>query len=108
MLKHDDLMQRTMLNAEGFIFVLDSRHPKFSTAVAHASTINPEYVELISASLLLYRTAQEATTYLEALVEYLEGKGCDDAVPSVAAIQATLDSAMKIARNGLPKKTQDS
>lgn len=107
MLKHEDFMEQTLLNAEGFLFVIDNRHPKFPTAVAHASTINPEYLNLVAGSLLLYRTAQEAATYFEALIEYLESKGLDEAVASAAAVQATLDSAMKIAREGLPKKMSD-
>lgn len=105
MLKHEDFMEQTLLNAEGYLFAIDNRHPKFPTAISATATLNPEYVNLLAASLLLYRTAQEATTYMESLVEYLETKGLDEAVPSVAAVQATLDSALKIAREGFPKKT---
>ncbi len=108
MLKHEDFMQQTMVNAEGFVFVVDNRHPKFPVAVAHGSTINPEYINLVAGSMLLYRTSQEAVTYLETLIELLDAKGLHDISIPTAAVQATLDSAMKIARDGLPKKSPDA
>ena len=101
---HEDFMEQTFLNTNGYIIVVDNRHPKFPQWVATVETLNPDYVNLIAGSMLLYRTAQEAVTYMEALVEYLEKKGLDEAVPSLAAVQGTLDSAMKMAREGLPKK----
>lgn len=104
MVKHEDMMEQTFLNVGGFVICVDNRHPKFPHAIAPVEALNPEYVNLLSASLLLYRTAQEAVNYMEALVEYLEKEGKDEAVPSVAAVQATLNSAMQIAREGLPKK----
>ena len=101
-------MQQILLNAEGYLFVIDNRHPKFPTAIAAVSTLNPEYVNLLAASLLLYRTAQEATTFLEKMVEYLESKGLDEAVAHVTAISGTLNTAMQVAREGFPKKSSQA
>ena len=103
-MKHDDMMQRTIVNAEGFLFAIDNRYPKFPLAIAATGTLNPEYVNLMAASGLLYRTARETAEFLEALIIYLETKGLEEAVASVAGIQATLNSAMKIALEGIPKK----
>lgn len=106
MVKHDDLMQQTVLHAEGYLFAIDNRHPKFPIAICETAGMNPEYVNLMAAAALLYRSAGEAIKYMEALIDYLDAKQLDEAVPSVVTVQATLDSAMKIAIEGLPKNSQ--
>jgi hypothetical protein len=103
-MRHEDFMETTFVNTNGYVLSVDNRHPKFPQWVATVETLNPDYVNLIAASMLLYRTAQEAVAYMEALVEYLEKKGLDEAVPSVAEVQGTLNSAMKIAREGFAEK----
>ena len=106
MLIHDDLMQKTVLNAEGYLFAIDNRYPKFPTAICETGSLNPEYVNLMAAAALLYRTAGEAVAYMESLIDYLDAKQLEEAVPSVIAVQATLDSAMKIAIEGFPKNSE--
>lgn len=107
MVKHDDLMQQTILNKEGFLFAIDKRRPKFPHAICATDAVNPEYVNLLAAAGLLYRVSNETVAFIEHLVEYLEEKGMGEAVPSVVAIQATLHSAMKLAIEGMAKKSQD-
>ncbi len=107
MIKHEDLMQQTFVHAEGYIFAIDKRHPKFPHAICATQPVNPEYLNVLAAASLLYRTACETATYFESLVEYLEEKGLAEAVPSVLTVQATLDSAMKIAIEGYSKKSPD-
>lgn len=107
MLKHEDLMEKTLLNAEGFIFAIDNRHPKFPEAVCDKASLNPEWVNVVSASGLLYRTSGETVKFFEHLIEFVETIGHPEAVASIAQMQANLNSAMRIAIEGIPKKDTD-
>jgi len=107
MVKHEDMMERSVINAEGYLFAIDNRYPKFPLAITDVRHLNPEYVNVLAASALLYRIAHETAGYLEHLIGYLESKGLDEAVASAMTIQASLNSAKKIAIEGMPKKSQD-
>jgi hypothetical protein len=106
-MKHKDLMERTLVSVNGFLLSVHNAAPDKPELVLGLGGVNPEYHNLIWAAALLYRTAGETRQYLESLIEYLEENGLDEAVGSVTQIQATLNTAMKFAIEGLPKKMQD-
>lgn len=106
-MEHKELLEKTLVNTNGFILAVDNRHPKFPEFVASVDTLNPEFVNVFWASILLYRTMGETNLFLDSMVEYLEANGLDEAVGSINNIQASLNTAMKLAREGMPKKMQD-
>lgn len=64
---------------------------------------DPEFANLFSASLILYKIAGETRAALETWIEHLEAHGADDAVSAFQQIAANLNTACRAAEVGTRK-----
>lgn len=64
---------------------------------------DPEFSNLFSAALLLYKIVGETRDALTIWIEHLERHGADDAVDAFQTIAANLNTASKVAEQGTRK-----
>ena len=87
-------------NGDGCVFAINENKPIFAIPVVQKEALNPEYLNLIVASALLYRTAFNTSAFLEALIEWVDCSGKDGVSRQIMEVQAALNSSMKIAIHG--------
>lgn len=71
--------------------------------VANLNSVSPEWRNLISASLLLYRVVDEQQGLIDKLIEILEQHGADALVGPLQGAMSSMSIAKRVAHEGLEK-----
>jgi hypothetical protein len=101
-ISHDKLMHTASAvdPSNGTMVAIDNA-TGLPTIILQKKNAHVDYVNVITASILLYRVNANAEAFLETLIEVLEETGRDDLVNAVQEVCATLNTARRCAIDGI-------
>lgn len=105
-IKHEVLVEQVFGEGDGVIYAVQESLPQFPIFVAFTGAINPDYINVVAASGLMYRMLEHTKTYLERMIELMDDVGQDAISNSLGDIQASINTTLKVAiegRRNIPK-----